>query len=335
MLQKHLHHLHILILVGFLILSAVLLLANIYIEKINLLQPLRFGVSFSPRYAKELGLDPKKTFSHILKDLRVRNLRLTAYWDEIEKEKDRFDFAELDYYIDQASKNQAKVILAIGYKLPRWPECRAPLWLDQKDIIRRQKLQLRMIEATIRHFDKNSKVSAFQIENEPLLEFGLCPPPDRKFFQKEIEFVRSLTKKSIIVTDSGELRTWVTPMRQSDIFGTTLYRKVYDSFFGDLYYPIPPWYYRVKSDLVRKIFAQGNQKTIVSELQAEVWAAAPLTSIPVEEQVKSLPLKQLEKTIHFAKRTGLNEFYIWGVEWWYYLKNNGQPQYLEYAKTIF
>jgi len=330
-MKKH-HHIFLFSLIGLVLSANILLLANIYIEKVLLAKPVTFGVSFAPRYAKELGLDPKKTYTSILEDLQVKNIRLSAYWDEIEPEKDHFDFSGLDGYVDQARIHQAKVIMGVGYKLPRWPECRSPLWLDSSNL---RQHQLVMVEETIKHFDLNPTISAFQIENEPLLNFGICPPPDKDFFIKEMNLVRSLTKKPLIVTDSGELRTWIDPMKLSDIFGTTLYRKVHNSFFGDLYYPLPPWHYRIKSELVRKFLAPNNQKTIVPELQAELWAAAPLDTLPLQTQLDRFSVDQLKETAKFARRTGFDEFYLWGVEWWYYLKMFGHPEYLEYAKSIF
>lgn len=330
-MKKH-RHFQIIILTGLLILSAILVLANIYTEKLLGSRRVTFGVSFAPRYARELNLDPKATYKSILEDLKVKNIRLAAYWDEIEPQKDHFDFSDIDYFVNQADKHGAKVIMAVGYKLPRWPECRSPQWLILSDL---REHQLVEVEETIKHFDQNPTISAFQVENEPFLTFGICPLPDKVFFQKEITLIRSLTKKPLIVTDSGELRTWIAPMQISDIFGTTLYRKVHDKIFGDLYYPLPPWHYRVKDEIIRRLFAPESRKTIVAELQAEAWLAEPIDTLPVETQVQRFSLEQLKQTVDFAKKTGFDEFYFWGVEWWYYLSNHGHPEYLEYAKTLF
>ncbi|MBI2334948.1 beta-galactosidase [Candidatus Daviesbacteria bacterium] len=143
------------------------------------------GVSFSPRYAQELGLDARATYQSILQELSTKSVRLSqsilqelstksvrlsAYWNEIEPEQDQFNFDELDWYVSEASKNQSRVLLAIGYKLPRWPECRAPEWFSRDR-------QLIMLEKVIEHYENNPAVFAWQLENEPLLPYGLCPPP--------------------------------------------------------------------------------------------------------------------------------------------------------------
>ena len=339
-MRKHLHHLHIIILTGIILLVFILILINMENERLSLSQNTTFGVSFTPSYAKDLGLDPKETYNSLLTELNVKNLRLSAHWDGIEPIKDSFNFRDLDWYIDQASQNHAQVILAIGYKLPRWPECRKPDWLKSRhpefisgSFLRER--QLLMLEKVIEHYEDNPTITSFQLENEPLLEFGECPKIDRDFFKKEVEFVRNKKDKPIIITDSGELRPWVTPMKLSDIFGTTLYRVVATPWIGPFQYPFRPWMYRVKSELIRKIFAKENQKTIISELQAEPWAMQSLTEIPIETQLEHFSLEKLKENVDFARRTGFSESYLWGVEWWFYLKENNHPEYLEFAKSLF
>jgi len=328
-------HIKIFILLGLIVLILMLIKINNLQEKINIIVPARLGVSYSPAYTKALGLDPKKTYQIILEDLQVKYLRLPAYWNEIEKEEGKFDFTDLDYYIDEAQKHQVRVILAIGYKLPRWPECRSPGWLNLDNEKVRQRKQLEMLEAVIEHFNDNPTVSTWQVENEPLLPFGLCPPTDRKFLKEEIEFVRTKTQKPILLTDSGELRSWVTPMRLSDYFGTTLYRTVQNKWIGRFDYPFQPWFYRLKGLVVKSIFAPGNQKILITELQAEPWTTEFIVNVPAEEQINSFSLQQFQNNVNFARRVGFEEIYLWGVEWWYWMKFQDHPEYWEYAKSIF
>src|SRR3989344_4238698 len=301
-MRKHIHHIHIIIIASVLILVIGFIAFNTYLENLYSGDPVTFGVSFSPNYARELGLNPEQTFISLL-NLGVKTFRLSAYWDEIEPFNSALDkpfyFEDLDWYIDEADNRGAKVILAVGYKLPRWPECRAPEWLndtrhpglDPGSLSYLRQRQLKMVEVVINYYNDNPAVNAFQIENEPLLAFGHCPGTDREFFYNELNLVRSISKKPIILTDTGELRSWVTPMQNSDIFGTTIYKKVHNKFFGDLYYPIPPWFYRYKSILIRKFLAPNNEKTIIAELQSEPWANQSITSWPIDEQTKKYSLK--------------------------------------------
>lgn len=328
------HKIHVLILLILIILVSIFIVSNILTDQENLQKQVTWGVSYDPTYADYLGLNPKATYQEILTDLGTKSVRLSALWDRIEPfdsaQGKPFDFSELDWYINEAAQHQVRVLLTIGYKLPRWPECRQPKWLKNP-----QERRLKMLEVVIKHYEKDFVIWAWQLENEPLLNFGLCPSPDREFLQQEVDFVRSLTQKPVIITDSGELRPWVTPMKLSDIFGTTLYRVVENPLIGRFVYPLKPWFYRIKSELVRNFFAPNNQKTIIVELQAETWSNKTLLETPLDLQLANFPLQQFKDTVEFAKRTGFSEIYLWGVEWWYYLRDQGHPEYLNFAKTLF
>ena len=43
----------------------------------------------------------------------------------------------------------------------------------------------------------------------------------------------------------------------------------------------------------------------------------------------------MKETVEFANETGFDEIYLWGAEWWYFMKEQGQPQYWDYARELF
>jgi hypothetical protein len=47
---------------------------------------LSYGVTYSGQQAKSLGLDSQNVYLEILDDLKVKKIRLSAYWDEVEME---------------------------------------------------------------------------------------------------------------------------------------------------------------------------------------------------------------------------------------------------------
>lgn len=317
----------------FLVIVLVLLAVVIFDRAVDP-SKVQFGVTFSPQYAGYLKLDWQKTYLQILDELKVGNLRIPSYWDILETKKDQYDFSQVDFMLDEADKRQAMVILVLGVRQPRWPECYIPVWAKSLSSKERQEQVLQFMQKVVERYKDHSVIWAWQVENEPLLPFGEgCDAPDKDFLKQEVALVRNLSNKPVIMTDSGELGFWVTSMQSSDIFGTTLYRQVYDKYLGYITYPLPPYFYRLKSNLVRN-FAPQNNKTIIVELQAEPWLADGVFSLP-GEQTKRFTIEDFKNYISFAQKTGFNETYLWGVEWWYFMAESGHPEYLNFAKTLF
>jgi hypothetical protein len=52
-------------------------------------------------------------------------------------------------------------------------------------------------------------------------------------------------------------------------------------------------------------------------------------------RAKIFSARDFKKYVNFAQKTGFDEVYLWGVEWWYFMKEKGYPEYLEYAKNLF
>lgn len=297
------------------------------------------GVTFSPRYARELGLNPVTTFHDMVTELGVRHVRLPVYWDEVEKKPNEYNFADVDFYLDEAQKNNVEVILTLGYKQPRWPECFAPKWFENLSIEDKEARILTLIAAEVNHFKKYPNIKAWQVENEPVFPFGLCSlevDQRSQLLPEEIQLVKQIDPtRPIILTDSGELSTWQIPVGLSDWFGTTLYRVVGNPYLGLNDYPLPPFFYQLKDQTTRFITGSKGQKTIVSELQAEPWPhnKVHLTQWSPHDQFKTFSPQDLNGNITFAKETGFAEIYLWGVEWWYFMRTQGYPEYLEVAKN--
>ncbi len=301
--------------------------------------PTKWGVTFSPYYAEqELGLDWQETYLAILDELKVDHLRLSAYWNYIQPTPDSYDFTALDWQIQEATKRDAKIILAVGRKLPRWPECHDPVWLEMYSAGQIRQQEIKYIETTVRRYMDNPNIIAWQIENEPYLStFGDCPPLDRKHFLYEVNLVKHLSDKPILITDSGELNMWWSAANSGgDWVGTTLYRVVYNPYIGYLRYFYPPAFYAGKAWLIQTMY--GTERVIAAEVQAEAWhtEVAHLGEMSLADQLKSVDINQFKRTLDFTRRAGFDEAYLWGVEWWYFLKHRyGYDNFWETAKTLW
>lgn len=290
-----------------------------------------YGATFSPAQARYFGLNPQETLKNSLDDLGIKNYRLSAYWNIIEENKGEYDFSELDWQINEIEKRNGNVILAIGRRLPRWPECHDPGWVKNLDKSAVETKLLALIKATINRYKNRAVISAWQVENEPFLSiFGECPPLDEKFFAKEIKLVRSLDARPVVVTESGELSNWLSAAHYGDMAGISIYRTVWNKLFGWLYYPLTPGYYRLRSRAIKPFV----EKVFVSELQAEPWLANPLHDMPIADQKALMNEKKLTESVDFAKKAGFDTIYLWGVEWWYWLKTKGDGGMWETIKNI-
>ena len=192
-----------------------------------------------------------------------------------------------------------------------------------------------MLEKIVLRYRDRASILAWQVENEPFFPFGECPWRDKKFLKKEIELVKSLDlERPVIISDTGELSFWTRAARYGDIIGITMYKKVYSPELRSyIPLPYPPVFYWRKTLLINKIF---KREVICVELQAEPWGPALLYESPLEEQKKTMNLEEFRKNIAFAKKTGLDEFYLWGAEWWYWMKEkNNESETWEEAKKLF
>ena len=155
----------------------------------------------------------------------------------------------------------------------------------------------------------------------------------RKSLQKKFK-IKNL---GILITDSGELTTWRKSYPLGDWFGTTLYRTVWSPIFSQIDYPIPPIFYKLKMQIIKALVKNYITKNIIVELQAEPWATAKahISKMPIDEQIKLFPVKKLQSNVEYARQTGFEEIYLWGVEWWYWMKAQGHPEYIKTARQLY
>lgn len=292
-----------------------------------------FGVTFSKKYCEELGLNWQEAYVAILDDLKVRYLRLPAYWDEIEKEKGVYDFKDFDYMVDLASLREAKLIINLGRRQPRWPECHSPSWVNKESTEEARTSLLKVMKETVLRYKDNPNVINWQVENEAYLgTFGVCPAFDPIFLQQEVDLVRSLDSRPILITGSGEMSLWHNEKAMGDVFGTTMYRIVYNSWAGYVKYFFPQGFYHFKAQLA----GIDPAETLIIELQTEPWVAqGKMIYLTEEQKNKTMSVPQFKANLQYAINEDFKQIYVWGVEWWYWEKLYGNSQYWEIGKTLF
>ena len=297
-------------------------------------EKLEWGITFSKRPVVDFGMNWKEVFLAILDELKVKRIRLVAYWDEIEKKEGEYDFSELDWQIDEMTKRNGEIILAMGRRVPRWPECFEPEWISSFSEEKKQEKILALISLIVNRYKHNPRIVIWQVENEPFLRtFGECPKLDKSFLDKEIARVKEIDpSRPIMITESGEFSTWIGGARRADIVGTSLYRKVYGRL-GYVKYPIPPVFYQRKTVLIKALF---GKEVIAIEVQAEPWGNKPNQTMTVEEQDITMSFEQFNQILEYTRRAGFDKAYLWGAEWWYWRKIKfNDDRFWNRAKELF
>lgn len=285
--------------------------------------PMTFGVTFIPDYAESLGVNPKNTMKALL-DIGVRQFRLTSFWSDIEPSPGHYDFNELNWEFALANKYHAKVILDVGLRQPRWPECHPPSWINTAGKMSSWEPQLlSYMSKVINRYKHNPALEAWQLENEYFLKgFGHCNNYSRQRLITENNLVKKLDPNHIIIMSrSNNAIGFPINKPHGEIYGISIYKRVWDASITKRYieYPFPSWFYGFIAG-AQEIYSGKNM--IIDELQAEAWPpngqSIPQTSLA--EQNKSINAARLKNRFDFAKSTGMKDALLWGAEYWYYRK---------------
>jgi hypothetical protein len=284
-------------------------------------QPLEQGVSFIPDYASSLGVDPQATMDALI-SIGVKNFRLTSYWSDIEQQQGHYDFSQLDWEFQKAEAAHAKIILTVGLRQPRWPECHAPTWVNLNQPESQWQPQLEnYMQAVVNRYKDSPALESYQLENEYLLKgFGTCTNFDRQRLISEYNLVKQTDPRHpIIVGRSNNALGIPIGQPQPDEFSISVYKRVWDAAWTHRYieYPWPAWYYGFLAGL-QKIVLHKNM--MIGELQAEAWPphGQTIQQTSLAEQNKSIDAKRLQDVFKFGRATGMKQMNLWGAEYWYY-----------------
>ncbi len=283
-------------------------------------KPLTLGVTFIPDYAQSLGLNPQQTLQALTNDLKVKNFRFTSYWSDMEPSPGVYNFSQLDWEFQMAQAAHAKVILSLGLRQPRWPECHLPSWADNEPLNQWQSQLETYIAAVVNRYKDSPSLQSYQLENEYFLKgFGDCTNFSRSRLVSEYNLVKKLDPMhQIIISRSNNAIGFPVGQPTPDEFSITVYKRVWDPHTQRYFeYPIPAWYYGFLAG-VQKIFT--GKDMIIDELQAEPWPphGELIQQSSLAEQNKSMNASIFKSRINYGEATGMKTIYLWGAEYWYY-----------------
>ena len=117
-----------------------------------------YGASFSRFHTDELKLDWKETYLALLNDLGVKHFRFSAHWPTTEPKEGQYNFSELDFQMSKARDKGATVIIAVGRRLPGWPECHIPDWARDLTWTEQQARILKLIRTTVERYKDHGNI---------------------------------------------------------------------------------------------------------------------------------------------------------------------------------
>jgi len=195
---------------------------------------------------------------------------------------------------------------------------------------------LEYIEATITRYKDHPALESYQVENEVAnRHFGNCPSYDRKFYAREIALIRSLDDNTDVITNASNQSGFPISSPVGDKVGFSVYQRAYFEALGHQYYWsfkfVPPWWHGMRAMAVELLHGSD---TFIHELQAEPWGPAPTLDLSIKEQYKTMDPDKFIDITNYAEHTGMKEYYLWGGEWWYWLKTNkNEPAMWNSVKT--
>ena len=364
-LRRRVQAMAIALLVPFLAVAPLHLLMPATAKAHGIAAPVQVGVSFSPRRAAYLGLDPHQAFTRLLA-MHFRVMRLSTYWDEV----DQSGYDQLDWMMNEAKRAQQPIVLTVGMKALGWPEFFIPAsavpasGLNQgQDVASDSSLRasvLAFVNDTVLRYRDNPALVAWQIENEP---FNRAGPQrlwiDAEFLRDEMTSVRQLDSRHrpLIVNafshfnllfdqasarQGFDLRQWLgfdadsaerdglAAMNRGDVLGLDVYTAIGYQFLGQdhMSHADADWPDRLAR--VRDLAKQQSKQAWITEAQAEPWESS--SSTPANP--KSTSPQAIRSIFANLKDAGFTTVLFWGSEYWLWQEDHGDSRWTDTVKTI-
>ncbi|MFM2432055.1 MAG: hypothetical protein RLZZ511_3268 [Cyanobacteriota bacterium] len=313
------------------------------------------GTTFSPLQCYYMGLDFRRAFAAIA-GLGLDRIRLGAYWNVIEPQRGQYDFSELDWLLDVCAAQGIEVAIAVGMKVPRWPEFHFPEWvsavgdtgagamaLDQRSP-KVAELALGFVDRVVAHCKNAPAVKYWQIENEPFTRLEIAGGRflSPGFVGREIELVRSrmLPGQKILLTNAIHLPSpklsedqpaFEDSLRLADAVGINVYTKVPYGVPGQYLEPTMAFWQTLQD--WQGAMAGANREAWVAEAQAEPWENGALVAVQRRNYPSATPIR-MRNLVRQLKAIQYGTILLWGSEYWYWQRQQRNNEWWYEAKKL-
>lgn len=313
-----------------------------------------YGINYSCKRAEYFGLECEALFRQILADLGVRLVRLSVYWSDVERDPGVYDFSAVDRLLAIAEEYGARVTMSIGMKAQRYPEFWFPTWLRlaaklppdgyPEDHPLVEEALFPYLAAAARHVGAHPAVEAIQVENEPFVHFRGHANGwriRRSFLARELETVHSNDPGAhpIVISHASWWRrdgTWRWIIENADVLAQSVYTKRQRGPWQWLHiFPYHTGFYAPDLPEQARTAKRNGKQVWIGELQAEPYERpdVDVRRIPTAT-ARSFSVRLFRDNVRLAKRSGAARAYMWGAEWWAYLRLvRGEPELWDIARA--
>lgn len=311
-------------------------------------RPATLGVTYSVPQCEAFGMVAGAAREALvtLCDLGLDLIRVCAYWNRVQR-RGQFDFAEIDWQLDELAKRGVKGILTVGMKSPRHPEFyfpaevrdRFPQAVNQDNPAgNRQIAQLTLdyVAKLVEHTRDHPSIVSYQVENEPLNPVLVSSYRylHKEFVAQEMELVRSLKRpgQRLLLTNSvggpqTDERMRDTMDLKPDGVGINAY---YASAVPNM--PPPFNYYNValahwEGQIVkwREDLDAAGIEPFVAESQAEPWEDT--ADVLSKHEFPSANPRNTFELVGALAKVGYRNVLLWGGEFWVAHQNRYGDRY--------
>ncbi|MGH7705349.1 MAG: beta-galactosidase [Candidatus Dormibacteria bacterium] len=326
----------------------------------------RIGVSYRPRQAEALGLEPRAVLQRLVQ-FPIDLIRIGAYWSRVEPVPGAFDPSELDRSLAAVESAGRSVIMAVGaLKTFGYPEFFVPQhrlaqpFREGSLVSKSTNPELAaaacgFVSRVVTRYRDRDCIVAWQVENEAVDPLGVEHSwrLDRDFVAAEVDAVRALDPSRPILmngylTSSIPVRLmqrWRTrgqgdsleaAFQLADIVGLDFYPRNAAWSLGDhsLYLDgaDKPWN-RIPWGRLRSRAEATGRALMVSEGQAEPWERQTIPPDPRGQVAYSCPPERLIVNYNLGLgppqgAPAVSAYLLWGLEYWLRREASGDDSYV-------
>ncbi len=330
----------------------------------------QLGISFRPRQAEAMGLDPQVSLRTLLAH-PFQVVRLGAYWDRLEPDAGSFDPTDLDWQIEAAETAGKQVIVCVGaLKNFGYPEFYVPLHHLRKPLREGSLIgpasngellaaATSFVTRVVEGYRGHESIVAWQVEHEAVDPLGLEHSWRLAvdFVEREISAVKAADPSRPILLNGFlptslpvRIQQWWRTRDQGD--SLALAARSAD-IVGIDYYPrhalVGLGHLTAYLDGDRSLWQQGfpasgedrRRRLMITEGQAEPWEAVTAPPNPAGRAMYSCrPERVIEnynRCLRRARRAGiqLEAYLFWGAEYWLLRSSSGDWSYVDaFARIV-